>query len=387
MFRNLYQVKPQAWVLSIATMVAIVVPMIVQQFDVIDAAVSTAYVQPALAVLVAVTAGAMMRGQRDRARHKFDTGLMIGSVIAVWFVVYFASGLIVTYVHNAVALSWVTIAKNLLTFGLTAAAVEYVRYALMQQGGRRNVVWFGVLVSVLLAVQDLNVSQFQELHSASDVIKLSVSSVLPALAHSLLLTYLAITAGLGPQLTYRLGVIAIMYIPPVIPKYDWYLTGIAWLLLVVAVYVFVDRTKRESADRQRRVHHTRRATDVMFFVCMGALVLFMIGAFSYRPQAIMSNSMYPVFSRGSIVIVQKANAVDVAKGDIIQYEAHGRSVTHRVIAVDIAEDGSGSKVFFTKGDNSPSVDEPVKPDQIVGIIRAQVPYIGYPTVWLRETVK
>jgi len=367
--------------------VAILLPNVLQLLEIADAVTSTTYIQPLAAVAVAVVAYSLTKGQRDRARHKLDLALMIGSVLAVWFVVYFASGLIVTYVHNVVALSWMTIVRNLLTFGIAAAAIEHIRYALMLQGGRRNVVWLGLLVSGIFARQELNFSQFQELHSASDVIKLGVSSVLPAIAHSLLLTYLAITAGLGPQLTYRLGVIAVMYLPPVIPKYDWYLTGIAWLLLVVAVYVFVDRTNRESADRGRRTHHTRRAADVMFFVCMGALVLFMIGAFSYRPQAIMSNSMHPFFSRGSIVIVQKATAIDVKKGDIIQYEAHGRSITHRVIAVDTTEDGSGSKIFLTKGDNSPSVDEPVKPNQIVGIVRAQIPYAGYPTVWLRETVK
>lgn len=113
----------------------------------------------------------------------------------------------------------------------------------------------------------------------------------------------------------------------------------------------------------------------------------MTGAFSYRLRVIMSNSMHPVFSRGSMVIVQNATAVDVHEGDIIQYEAHGRSVTHRVISIDTAADGSGRRIFITKGDNSPSVDMPVQEHQIAGIIRAQVPYVGYPTVWLNETVK
>ena len=120
---------------------------------------------------------------------------------------------------------------------------------------------------------------------------------------------------------------------------------------------------------------------------MIALISFMTGAFSYRPQVIMSNSMKPVYERGAVVIVQKANPMDVQVGDIVQYEATGHSITHRVIAIDLTSDGSGKRVFLMQGDNSPSPDMPVQADQIVGIVRAQVPYVGYPSVWLKEFAK
>jgi hypothetical protein len=58
-----------------------------------------------------------------------------------------------------------------------------------------------------------------------------------------------------------------------------------------------------------------------------------------------------------------------------------------VIAIDFTSDGSGKRVFLTQGDNSPSPDMPVKAEQIVGIVRAQVPYVGYPSVWLKEFAK
>lgn len=62
-------------------------------------------------------------------------------------------------------------------------------------------------------------------------------------------------------------------------------------------------------------------------------------------------------------------------------------ITHRVTKIEAADDGSGERVFTTQGDNNPSPDPLVKPSQIVGIIRAEIPYIGYPTVWLKETIK
>ncbi|TXG77204.1 signal peptidase I [Patescibacteria group bacterium] len=365
-----------------------VLPALLQAMGVVDAVTAMSVVQPILAVVAAGMTKLLLGGARDRLRHKVDTSLMIGSVLAVWFVAYFASGMIVTYVHNAVAMSWQAILINILTYGVAAAAIEYVRYGIMMVGGRRNIVWLGVVVSLVVGIQQLSLVHLADVHGGIDIIKLAISDVLPVVVTSLLLTYLAVTAGLGPQLTFRLGVVAAIYLPPIIPKYDWYLAGMAWLMLAVAVYVVLDRNRDGVASKRRpRGRHPRRAADIMFLIMTVMLVLFMTGAFSYRPRVIMSNSMHPVFSRGSMVIVQNATAVDVHEGDIIQYEAHGRSVTHRVISIDTAADGSGRRIFITKGDNSPSVDMPVQAQQIAGIIRAQVPYVGYPTVWLNETVK
>ena len=111
----------------------------------------------------------------------------------------------------------------------------------------------------------------------------------------------------------------------------------------------------------------------------------MTGALTYKPSAIMSDSMVPTFSRGSMVIVQKlTNPMDINISDIIQYEAHDTVITHRVIVITQADDGSGKRTFITKGDNNPSRDEPISQDHVTGVVRAQIPYIGYPTVWLHE---
>lgn len=86
-----------------------------------------------------------------------------------------------------------------------------------------------------------------------------------------------------------------------------------------------------------------------------------------------------------MVIVEKTtNPMDVKKGDIVQYKAEDHMITHRVVAIDLADDSSGRRVFTTKGDNSPSNDPLVYPKQIVGVVKAQIPLVGYPTVWLNE---
>ncbi|MBP9667458.1 signal peptidase I [Candidatus Saccharibacteria bacterium] len=387
MWRRLRSVKPTAWWLLLLVVCVVGIPVVLKLVAGMSGSVVAYIVQPFLAVTAGIVTRVFIGGRRDRMRHKAERSLIIGSVMAVWFVAYFASGLIVTFSHNAVASSWQAIVINLAAFGVTAVAIEYVRHGIMVAAGRRSAILFGVIVGIVFACEQVGLMQIFELHTVADVVKFSVSSVVPAIASSFLLTYLAFNAGLEPQLTYRLGLIAILYMPAIIPRYDWYLTGIAWLVLAIAVYITIDRTRKELAINGRQYRHARRAYDVMFLMVIVVGALFMIGTFSYRPIAIMSNSMHPVFDRGAIVIIEKAIAMDVKVGDIVQYKAPGHMTTHRVIKIDFDENGSGKRVFITQGDNSPSPDPVVKSDQIVGIIRAQVPYVGYPSVWLSEFIR
>lgn len=387
MFQKVFTVKSSAWQLLAAGLVVTIGPRLAWQFGLVDSHNALYIVQPVLAVLAAGLARLLLRGQRDRVRHKGDKALVIASVLSVWFVVYFLSGLMLTFVHNAVASSWQIIAINVLAFGVAAASVEYVRYGLMLLAGRRNTMWFGVIVSFVFAAQQISLLQINDVGSAVDVIKFLITFVAPAIVSSLLLTYLSVSSGLSPQMVYGIGIVALTVLPPIIPKYDWYMTSMSSVLLAVAVYIMMDRSRAETDEVRvrRRRRRPKFAFDVAFGLVMVALVLFMTGVFTYKPVVIMSNSMEPVFSRGSIVVVQRLNdPMDISIGDIIQYQSENIVITHRVVAIDTAEDDTGDRIFTTKGDNNPSRDPPVNQSAVIGVVRSTVPHVGYPTVLLRE---
>jgi len=387
---KLLSIRPPAWCLLAAMGVLAIISAIGRGTDIIPSRVFLYGVQPALALAVAALALYLTQGRHDRVRHRGDKAFLVGSVMAVWFVLYFLSGLITTYVHNSLIGSLTSILVNLWAFGVVALAIEYSRHGIMLLVSRRNLVWFGVIVALVLSIQQMNFGLIQQTHDLDAFIKLGISDFVPAILSSFLLTYLAIVGGLPAMLVYRLGLVAAIILPPIIPKHDWYLQGVSLILLAASVYIAVDRTHQSSqaSSRPRYHRHPQRAYDVMWMLLMFGLVLFMIGAFTYKPAAIASNSMKPVFSRGSAVVVQKLrDPMDVKVGDIVQYKRKHKLITHRVVAIDAAADGSGERVFITKGDNNQSQDPVVAQSQVIGIVRAQVPLIGYPTVWLQETTK
>jgi len=116
-------------------------------------------------------------------------------------------------------------------------------------------------------------------------------------------------------------------------------------------------------------------------------ILFQAGMFNYTPIAIVSDSMKPSFSRGDAVVVKKITASDIDNlkvGDVIEYAYNNYIIFHRIIAI---YDINGSKYIKTKGDNNSDPDfEYITEDQILGIAKFTIPYIGYPTAILNDLV-
>lgn len=389
MLRRLRSIRRPAWVLFGAVAIFAVSSVVFRATEIMSSQVFLYVFQPLGAVAIAGLAYYLAGGIQDRVRRQGDKAFMVGSVIAVWFVLYFISGLATTYVRNTLVATPSAIMLNMFGFGLAAVAIEYTRHKVILLAGRRNAVWFGVLAAVVFAIQQLNLPALFAAGNPEELLKLAVSDVVPLFVSSLLLTFLAISSGLPSMLVYRLGVLAVTILLPIVPKYDWYLTGISSVLLSVAVYLVIDRAQQgKQAEHRRHYTHLRRAYDAMSLIILIGLVMLMTGFFKYKPMVIMSDSMMPLYGRGSMVIVNAVDSpLDVQVGDVIQFRGTDKMITHRVESIDQAEDGSGGRVFITKGDNNPSRDPPVAENEAVGIVKAQIPYIGYPTVWLRALAR
>lgn len=86
--------------------------------------------------MLATVALLLTRGQKDRVRHTGDKAIVVGSIVAIWFVLYFATGLITTYVSNALVTNIQGLLLNIFGFGVTAAALEVARHRTMLLAGR-----------------------------------------------------------------------------------------------------------------------------------------------------------------------------------------------------------------------------------------------------------
>lgn len=81
------------------------------------------------------------------------------------------------------------------------------------------------------------------------------------------------------------------------------------------------------------------------------------------------HSMYPTIRDGETLIVQPIKAARVAVGDIILHAVDQRLIAHRVVKIVNSKSfpaADGACEFIFKADASSSLNEPVKPSQILG---------------------
>ena len=99
---------------------------------------------------------------------------------------------------------------------------------------------------------------------------------------------------------------------------------------------------------------------------------------------VLTGSMLPTLSPGTLIITQRVDASKLMIGDVITFQlAPGEPavVTHRISAINYAADGGIT--FRTLGDNNGAGDEkPVEAGQIRGRLWYAVPYAGYLNTWL-----
>ncbi len=99
----------------------------------------------------------------------------------------------------------------------------------------------------------------------------------------------------------------------------------------------------------------------------------------YTSASITSGSMQPKLRPGDVVIAVGNGGAGVKPGIIVVYEdpARGDLVTHRIVGIN--EDGS----YTTKGDaNGVNDAQAVPPENVKGVGKWVVPYVGLPRVWV-----
>lgn len=101
--------------------------------------------------------------------------------------------------------------------------------------------------------------------------------------------------------------------------------------------------------------------------------------FGATPYTIISGSMEPYLSPGTLVVVKPVEPADLSVGDVITVQLESGEeavVTHRIQAVQYRADGQIQ--FITKGDANDIADaEPRLAVQVRGEVWYQVPYLGF----------
>lgn len=119
---------------------------------------------------------------------------------------------------------------------------------------------------------------------------------------------------------------------------------------------------------------------ILVILALIAAVLLIPHILGHQTLAVLSGSMEPKISVGSIVVVKDAEPLDIEVGDVITYRLSGNTlVTHRVVEQDMER-----RQFITKGDANEAPDAaPVAYESVVGKVAMHFPLLGYLSIYMK----
>lgn len=113
-------------------------------------------------------------------------------------------------------------------------------------------------------------------------------------------------------------------------------------------------------------------TLILLLVIALCLPMVLPKVLDYEVYHVVSGSMEPEISVGSLVLVEAAAPETIAEGTVIAFRSGGSVVVHRVIQNKLVEGA-----FVTKGDANPIEDRKEVPyGQLIGTVAAHIPAAG-----------
>lgn len=345
------------------------------------------YVNPIFWLITAIASFFCFGFNEIRYKAIQDKCQIVLIVMLAYILLYFLSGLFFNFAHSIYSTKVISIIKNIWMYVSIIIFKEFVREKLVYYSGQRYVFLFFITsLFILLDIEFFNISYYFQ--SGETIFKYFFSTIFPIITGNIVCTYLVLIGGIRLSLIYKVLIVLIKLLVPIQPNLDWFLLGIFESLLPVLIYIFVSKYHliRTSRESKRKI----RGADSLFkSIMIGMIIIFALffaGIFKYKPIAVMSGSMQPIFYRGDILIVEKIaeeNCDELELYDIIEYRLDNKIILHRIVKIE--ENESGKLVFTTKGDNNEKEDaKKVESSQVIGKILFSIKYIGYPSVLLNE---
>ena len=144
---------------------------------------------------------------------------------------------------------------------------------------------------------------------------------------------------------------------------------------LVAFYSpFCEILEDVEMNKIRKIWNVISTFLVVLVVCFA---VFLMGSrlLGYRVFNVISGSMEPTYSVGSLIYVKQVNPYDIKEGTAITFVLNEDLVvaTHRVVEID-----EENQYFYTKGDANDTVDSaPVHFNNLIGVPKFHIPLLGY----------
>ena len=282
-----------------------------------------------------------------------------------------------------------TLFNFIIPFVIIIISSEMIRFILLSQDGKirirgSNIDYSKFLLFLIMFLIDLIIYvNVYNIYDLNEFLALIGFVSFASISCNLFYNYYSKRFGIKGIIFYRVITILYVYIIPIVPNMYIYFRTFLRMLYPYLMYLLLENTFGKSSFVETYSNKRKNVIVITSLIVIMTFITMLISCqFKYGVLVVGSESMTGALNKGDATIFVKYSGQKLRTGDIIIFNYSDVKLVHRI--VDIVS-VNGETRYYTKGDMNSSYDPEYRlENDIVGISKLNVRYIGIPTLWLHE---
>lgn len=335
-----------------------------------------------LLTVCAIATSIFLKKRNIQTRNSSKANIIMTIFAIIYLVGFYLMGLYFGYYKPVLTFSYLVVIQFIIPVAIIIVASEMMRNILLAQ----NTKFTKLLTFLSMVIIDLLIyTNIYSAHSYDQIIEVIGFGIFAAIACNLLYNYVAVRYGFVGNIIFRLITVLYAYIIPIIPNVFIFFRSILRVLYPYVMYhVFEYAFSKERKAVPAHIRKGGFVGKVILFCIIGVMAMIISCNFTIGALVIGSGSMTGTINKGDAVIFEKYSEQDdiIEEGDIIIFIKQNVKVVHRVIEKKVV---NGQTRYITKGDANQQADAGyITNSDIYATTKFRIPYIGYPSIWIRD---
>ena len=320
---------------------------------------------------------------KDNNYLKNMTTKIVLSSILLYFITIYALGLIMGFNKSPFSLNINYIFNIIVLESIVIVFEEILRYIIARNTQHRKLplIIYTIILIILNVIIEIN---GYSLNNGEVIFIFITTIIIPTISIQAVCSYLTYKVSYKPSIILNISISLYQYILPIIPNIGNYLYAVANTALPYIIYFSTSRLNQYK-DKVNMYKNTllRKLLYVPIIIIIVILVLLVSGISNDTIIAVGSGSMSPTYDRGDAIIYQKTKIDDIKIGEILAFKKSNKVITHRIVNIE----KNNKYIIYTKGDANKNIDSwTVNEQEVLGIVKLRIKYLGYPTLWFNEII-
>ena len=307
----------------------------------------------------------------------------------IYLGVFYALGLHYGFVRSKYFFNLNNIFNIIVPIIIIIISSEVIRNILINQDGTFKVKGHKINLSIVLIyiamilIDYIVYANIYDLSKLEDFLSAIGFVLFASMSNNLLFNYLSKRFGKKSIILFRLITVLYIYIIPYQPDVYLFLRTFLRMLYPFIIYLVMERTYAKTSfalshkDKKKNIFWTS-----VLLVVVTLMIMLISCQFRYGIVVIGSESMTGTINKGDAIIYEQYIRQErIRKGQVIVFEYNNMRTIHRIVEI---KNVNGQIRYYTQGDANKSEDEGYRTlDDIDGLVKLRIKYIGLPTLWLR----